>query len=197
MPVYINPNAANFFLDTEFFEEKSHDFSLDFFSIGFVDEGGHGVYGVYDQIDEEKYKETWVEKNVLAKLPPQHERESLTEISDKILESLKGTHGKEVHIWAHNGSYDFFNLCRLFGGMIEMRRILKEKASIEKIILRDTKELTMDPDLSYVKQPEQDSATEHISIYDAHQEHDVFTAYKPHVLAMRRGLATNGLVLRF
>lgn len=162
-----------YFLDTEFADLPAEGFGIDFFSLGLVRGDGAEFYGVYDRIDEQKYKGSWVADHVLAKLPPQDSRQSLAQIREGILGLFAPA--KEVEVFAHNGSYDFFILARLFGGQLNFRRELKERYGIERVTFRDTKELIAQKP-AHVVLPQQDEASSHISINDARHERAVWQA---------------------
>lgn len=160
-----------YFLDTEFADVPQEGFGIDFFSIGLVRGDGAEYYGVYDRIDEARYAGHWVADHVLAKLPPQDQRHGLSAIREGILALFAPA--KEIEVWAHNGSYDFFILARLFGGQLNLRRELKDRYGIERVTFRDTKELLANRP-AQVTLPVQDPASEHISIADARQERAVY-----------------------
>lgn len=162
-----------YFLDTEFADVPQEGFGIDFFSIGLVRQDGAEYYGVYDRIDEARYQGHWVAEHVLAKLPPQEQRSTLSDIREGVLRLFAPA--KEIEVWAHNGSYDFFILARLFGGQLNLRRELKERYGIERVTFRDSKELLAQRP-AHVALPVQDPASEHISIADARQERAVYNA---------------------
>ena len=162
-----------YFLDTEFADVPQEGFGIDFFSIGLVRHDGAEYYGVYDGIDEARYSGHWVADHVLAKLPPQDQRQSLSTIREGILNLFAPA--KEIEVWAHNGSYDFFILARLFGGQLNLRRELKERYGIERVTFRDSKELLANRP-AHITLPVQDPESEHISIADARQERAIYNA---------------------
>lgn len=162
-----------YFLDTEFADLPQEGFGIDFFSLGLVRADGAEYYGVYQGIDAQKYAGSWVAAHVLAKLPPQEARQSLAQIREGILGLFAPA--KEIEIFAHNGSYDFFILARLFGGQLNFRRELQERYGIERVTFRDTKELIAQKP-AHVVLPKQDEASSHISINDARHERLVWQA---------------------
>jgi hypothetical protein len=162
-----------YFLDTEFADVPEEGFNIDFFSIGLVRRDGAEYYGVYDGIDAARYAGQWVAENVLAKLPPQAERHNLAAIREGLFKVFQPA--REIEIWAHNGSYDFYILSRLCGGLLNLRAELKARFGIERVVFRDTKELLAHRP-AHVRLPVQDPATEHISIHDARQERAVYEA---------------------
>ena len=174
----MDAKTDNYFLDTEFHDPTSAGFSVDFISVGLVAENKE-FYGVYDQINEEKYRGEWIEENVIRKLPPQNQRLSVEKIREGLLQTFHPA--KAITIWAHNGSYDFYILARIFGGQLAFRKALLKAHGIETITFRDTKEITRLLPQGY-KFPVQEKATEHIAIHDARHERDVFYAasrYRP------------------
>jgi len=172
--------VSNYFLDTEFFDPTGDGFSLDFISIGLVAQhGDKEFYGVYDQINDDKYRGLWLHEHVISKLPPLEERMSLPQIRQGILETFESSKPqsgrRQVDIWARNGAYDFFILCRLFEGMSALRQTLHQSCKIDRITFRDTKEvIRLLPSL--FPWPEQNENTLHISIDDARNERDCFNS---------------------
>lgn len=164
----INKDASNFYLDTEFREGPDDNFSVEFFSVGLVNQYGRSFYGVSDKIKDEDHKDHWVYENVIRKLPPQSQRQSLPEIREGLKSVFKGAN-RTVDIWARNNSYDNFIFCRIFNGMLEMRQTLKKECGIDKINFRDAKELIrLKP--ATMELSKQHPATEHISVDDAGHE---------------------------
>ncbi len=172
----------HYFLDTEFADLPDSGMGIDFISIGLVTLDGRSFYGVSNTIDEQKYKGHWLEQNVLAKLPLPEQRQSLTEIKAALLALFAPPTGERapttINIWAHNGSYDFYVLCRIFGGQLALRKALHDTYGIEKTTFRDMKELRPHQHSLPMPAP-QNPATEHIAIADAQHERLIFLALRP------------------
>jgi hypothetical protein len=177
----------NYFLDTEFFDppigfdSRSNEFSVNFISLGLVSGSSEReFYGVYNQVDDEKYKEQWIYDNVIRKLPPQNERISLAGICEGILSTFEPA--DTAHIWATCGAYDWFCLCRLFGGMLGFENALLEKHGINNVSYRDMQELTRRLSKDFIRRlPVQADETQHIAIYDARHERDVYKAASEYI----------------
>ena len=169
------PALARYFLDTELNEKVDTPFGVDFISIGLVNEGGGSYYGVNRDFNRAAARENaWVQEHVVGKLPATDDPawQTVAEIRQNALAMFKPA--KEVEIWARNGSYDFFILCRLFGGMNQLRQTLKQEKGIEKISFRDMNELHRRYTTEGVTPQPED--THHIAVHDALQELRDFNA---------------------
>ena len=169
------PGLKRYFLDTEFHDPKDGGFGVDFISLGLVADNGKQFYGVYDGVNVEKLGKDneWLRKNVLSRLPYNDEWWSLDEIKQKILDLIEPA--RNIEIWTSNGSYDNFILCRIFGGMGELRRILKEEKGIDRVVFRDMNELRRQ--YGPPQCAPQSEYTKHISIEDAKQDKREFDWY--------------------
>jgi hypothetical protein len=160
-----------YFFDTEFNEKVPEPFGVDFISIGIVAEDGREYYAVNRDFNRAAAQANkWVANDVLPKLPPETEWQDVAAIRAGVLALIKPA--KTIELWAKNASYDNFVLCRLFGGMMDMRACLKAEKGIEKVFFRDSnnlREAMGNPAL-----PEQDPATKHDAIADARQERREF-----------------------
>jgi hypothetical protein len=176
--------VGRYFFDTEFLDLPSAGFKIEFISLGIVSEDGKAeFYGVNEAIEEDKIgaASPWVKENVLAKLPPRAEWTSVEAIRQGILDTIAPV--KTVEFWASNGSYDNVLLCQIFGGMGNLRKILKEEKGVEKVVFRDMNELSRA--YGHAKIPSQAEATKHIAIDDAKQDRQEFEWYIAHMLKLR------------
>lgn len=170
------PELKRYFLDTEFCDPKKMRQPTELISVGLVNEDNREFYGVYKDIDPVwmAMEVPWLKENVLDKLPPVEEWLGQKALQEGVLSVF--SESKDVDIYARNGSYDFYLLCRLFGGMGELKQALNERFGIEKVSFRDTNELKRIFGNAVV--PPMDPAEEHISICDARQEKVVFDYYQ-------------------
>ena len=159
-----------YFLDTEF-EEVIDGGRLvtEFISIGLtsLDTDDKGVpltrfYGVSNEFNEAGMEREWIKHNVLAKLPPMEERQSLMQIREALLEQLPPM--DELEIWADH-PYDFIMLRLLFGGHMKMFEALAYEG-IGYTSMRDMSELSR---LENVDFPRHKPAPDlhHIAIHDS------------------------------
>lgn len=149
---------TRFFLDTEFDEDGK---TIELISIGVVCEDGRSYYAVSREFDP-LHCSAWVEKYVLSKLPPAGapEWKSRAQIRDELLEFINA--GERLpEFWGYFADYDWVAFCQLWGKMIDLPkhfpmycRDLKQVMDMLPILKRDL--------------PEQDPATEHTAIGDAH-----------------------------
>jgi hypothetical protein len=159
-----------FFLDTEF-EEVIDGGRLvtEFISIGLtsLDTDDKGIpltrfYGVSNEFNEAGMEREWIKQNVLAKLPPMEERQSLMQIREALLEQLPPL--DDMEIWADH-PYDFIMLRLLFGGHNEMFRAFKYEG-ISYTYFRDMNELMRIETVDFPRhKPAPD--LQHIAIHDS------------------------------
>jgi hypothetical protein len=170
------PELRRYFFDTEFID--THDagsFTTGFISIGIVNEAGtkeyHGVNLALDIVRATQNK--WVNEHVMKKLPPVKEWEDISVIRKKILDTIEPA--QKIELWAKNGTYDNYILCRIFGGMGNLFETLKREKGIEKVEFRDGNELRR----AYGKPkiPYQPAETQHHALHDAKYERTVFAYY--------------------
>lgn len=156
-----------YFFDTEFYDPQEESFKIEFISLGIVAENNKEFYGIYNGFDEDKCKKfAWLNEHVLSKLLPHSERLDLKTIKQSILDIIEPC--DEIEFWAKNGTYDFFIMCRLFGGLGGLRDTLSEKKGITKVSFRDSNDLRRE--LDYPQTPELAEADKHDAIVDARHE---------------------------
>lgn len=161
------PTVKNYFFDTEFYDSSEDGFSIEFISLGIVNEKNKEYYGVHDAFN---YAATatcpWMQNNVLKKLPPKDQWVNLDHVRQGILDTLETS--ETAQFWAKNGTYDFYILCRLFGGLSGLRDTLYKEKGISKVEFCDTNHLRRD--LGYPKTPELAEEDKHDAIVDARHE---------------------------
>ena len=159
-----------YFLDTEF-EEVIDGGRLvtEFISIGLtsLDTDDKGVpltrfYGVSNEFNEAGMEREWIKQNVLAKLPPMEERQSLMQIREALLEQLPPM--DELEIWADH-PYDFIMLRLLFGGHMKMFEALAYEG-IGYTSMRDMSELVRLENVDFPRHKPA-PALHHIAIHDS------------------------------
>ena len=100
-----------YFFDTEFNETKE---TVDLISIGIVADDGREFYAIRQEYNQQ-LSNTWVQKNVLPTLG-QNTPVTDTNLISQIKDFAKGN----AEFWGFYASYDFFLLCRLFGGLMNL-----------------------------------------------------------------------------
>jgi hypothetical protein len=172
MTITTKPRRLRYCFDTEFVDGPE-PFAIDFFSIGIAPENFNGpsYYGVSNAFNEAAAIQhvPWLQDNVIAKLPPMSARKSPDVIRDDILKYLRPA--KTLELWAKNGAYDQFALCKLFGTMNDFNRELK-KAGIEQVIFRDINELVRAA--GFPQLPKEPEASAHIAVKDAEWDRYLF-----------------------
>lgn len=164
--------AGRYFFDTEFLDRGGAGFGIDFISIGIVSEDNREYYAVHDATNPEEFAvaSPWLKENVLDKLPPRSEWQKLEDIRKGVLGFIEPA--KTAEFWATNGTYDNYCLCRIFGGMAELRQTLKDEKGIGKVVFRDMHELRRAYGYARIKaQPEE---TKHIALEDARHDRKEF-----------------------
>ena len=176
------PTLARYFFDTEF-NEKGEGKDVDFISIGIVDEKGSDFYGISNEFNlAAAQRHEWLRVNVVDKLEHHSTWKRVDDIRKGILDLIEPA--DQVEFWAKNGSYDVVMLCRIFGGMGELRETLKREKGIQRVDFRDTKEvlrIAVNPEIERMKE-----ADKHISINDAHNERYVFTQCQKAIATQNR-----------
>ena len=163
-------SKARYFLDTEFYDLPAEGFAVELISLALVSEDNREFYGVNQDFDEENCPHQWLQDHVIPKLPPQSDRISIQEIRQGVLDMIEPA--ETVEIWAKNGAYDDFILCRLFGGMGPLRRILEAEKGVKNLVFRDTNELRrIFGESSVPAMPEQEK---HDALLDARHEKQEF-----------------------
>jgi hypothetical protein len=112
---------VRFFYDCEFIEDGT---TIDFVSIGVVDETGREFYAVSTEFDGSRAID-WVRRNVLDKLPSPGDPawRSLAAIRADLLAFLTEPGGK-IELWAWMSAYDHVALCQLWGDMRALPRAI-------------------------------------------------------------------------
>ena len=110
-----------YFFDTEFIEDGV---TIDFVSIGVVDEDGREFYAVSTEFNPTKAI-PWVRRNVLEKLPAPADPawRSRERIRRDLLAFLTDP-GEEFELWAWYAAYDHVALCQLWGPMPALPRAI-------------------------------------------------------------------------
>ncbi|HEU5267098.1 MAG TPA: polyadenylate-specific 3'-exoribonuclease AS [Jatrophihabitans sp.] len=110
-----------FFYDCEFIEDGT---TIDFVSIGMVDETGREFYAVSTEFDPSRAIE-WVRRHVLDKLPSPSDPawRSLADIRTDLLDYLTAA-GEKIELWAWMSAYDHVALCQLWGDMRALPRAI-------------------------------------------------------------------------
>ena len=159
---------TRYFIDTEFYDPPHDGFNIEFISIGIVAENNKEFYGIYNGFDEAKCKaeSPWLNDNVLNKLLPNSERVDLPFIRQGILDVIDNCN--ELEFWAKNGTYDFYIICRLFGGLSGLRSTLLAKKGVTKIYFKDSNDLRRE--LNYPQTPQLAESDKHNAIVDARHE---------------------------
>ncbi len=108
-----------FFYDCEFIEDGR---TIDFVSIGVVDESGREFYAVSTEFDPTRAIE-WVRRNVLDKLPsPADPAWRPRERIRQHLLTFLTEPGERIELWAWMSAYDHVALCQLWGDMRKLPR---------------------------------------------------------------------------
>lgn len=161
------PEIKKCFFDTEFYDAQGDGFGVEFISLGVVNENDDEYYGVHDNFDYgECASSPWLCQNVLNKLPDPKNWVDLDAIRRGFLDVVEPC--DEIQFWARNGTYDFYILCRLFGGYQGLHDTLYKEKGITKIEFCDTNHLRKE--LGYPKTPELAEADKHDAIVDARHE---------------------------
>lgn len=169
------PRLRRYWFDTEFRDGEAKGKPLSFISIGIINEDDEEYYAVYQGVKMREYgRDPWLKENVLDKLPPRKEWKTLKQIKQEVLDMIEPAH--TVEFWARNGTYDNYILCRMFGGMGGLRKVLKEEKGVEKVRFRDMIELNKAFGRAAVKR--MDKKDEHIAVNDARQDKKEFDYYK-------------------
>ncbi len=179
------PAVKRYFLDTEFCDAGGAGFGIQFISIGLVDEDdGRAFYAVYDSIDVEEMAAAvpWLKQNVLEKLPPKEQWQSLDQIRQGVLDFIEPA--EKIEFWTTNGSYDNYILCRLFGGMGKFTGILQKHKGAQRVDFRDLLELRREFGKAAI--PDMPEAKKHIAVEDARHDRDKHRWY-----VQRRGAAAS------
>lgn len=173
-----------YFFDTEFNEQVSTPFGVDFISIAIVSQDGkREYYGINRDFNRAAARNNaWVQENVVEKLPPLRNWKPVDLIRQDVLDTIAPA--QEVEFWAKNGSYDNFILCRLFGGMNGLRAALKKEKGVEKVHFRDSNELRRALDNPILPEPPEQE--KHDALFDARQERQEYLALM--ALARVRGV---------
>lgn len=101
------------YFDTEFLEDGV---TIDFISIGIVNEKDEEYYAISNEFDEERAKKhPFVSEYVLPHLEGKP-RKSRKVIAKEIIEFV----GENPEFWASYCSYDWVVLCQLYGAMIDL-----------------------------------------------------------------------------
>ncbi len=110
-----------YFYDCEFIEDGA---TIEFISIGVVDEQGREYYAVSTEFDPGRAGR-WVRSNVLPKLPSPSDPvwRSRAAIRESLLEFLTAP-GDGVELWAWFAAYDHVALSQLWGAMPALPRAL-------------------------------------------------------------------------
>ncbi len=165
------PAIRRYFFDTEF-NDAIGQFEVDFISIGIVDEKGGEYYGISNEFNlAAASSREWIKENVIDKLDDPSTWKNIEEIRQGVLDMIEPA--DTIEFWAKNGSYDNVLLCQLFGGMGELRRVLREEKGIRKVAFRDIHELKRMVDY---EEPAMEEKDKHIAINDARNERDRFKA---------------------
>ncbi len=110
-----------FFYDCEFIEDGR---TIEFVSIGVVDETGREFYAVSTEFDPSRAI-PWVRDNVLDKLPSPADRawRPLARIRAELLAFLTEP-GDPIELWAWMAAYDHVTLAQLWGDMRALPRAI-------------------------------------------------------------------------
>jgi hypothetical protein len=110
-----------YFYDCEFIEDGV---TIEFVSIGVVDERGREFYAVSTEFDPTRAIE-WVRRNVLDKLPAPADPawRSLERIREDLLAFLTEP-GERIELWAWMSAYDHVVLAQLWGDMRALPRVI-------------------------------------------------------------------------
>ena len=110
-----------FFYDCEFIEDGT---TIEFVSIGVVDETGREFYAVSSEFDPSRAID-WVRQNVLDKLPSPADPawRPLARIREDLLAFLTEP-GDAIEMWAWMAAYDHVTLAQLWGDMRALTRAI-------------------------------------------------------------------------
>jgi hypothetical protein len=104
-----------YFVDTEFYE---HDFGVMLISIGVVSEDGNEFYAESSLFHPDMGSD-WLREHVVPQLTGP--RMFPAEIANRLRDFVKvGPTWRDTEFWAYYGAYDWYNLCKLFGGMLNL-----------------------------------------------------------------------------
>ncbi|MAH04419.1 MAG: hypothetical protein ACTHPO_07405 [Alphaproteobacteria bacterium] len=160
-------NLKRYFFDTEFLDPSADGFAIEFISLGIVAEDNRDFYGVYEGLDEQAcLKSAWVKANVMAKLPEKSKWVGLDDMRRGIIDLIEPC--DKVEFWAKNGTYDFYIMCRLFGGLSGLRDTLLQEKGIQNVRFCDSNDLRRE--LGYPQLPDADEADKHDALFDAQLE---------------------------
>ena len=159
---------ARFFLDTEFIESQ---WQLHPVSIGLVHESGRSYSAVVDDFPAE-LADAWVQKHVLAKLPPKSEWKSRPSIARELRAFVEdfGPYGQfhAPEFWGYFADYDWVLFCWLLGGrMIDMPKGWP-------MYCKDLKQEMARLRIEKSDLPPQDEASAHDALADAEWNRQVF-----------------------
>lgn len=166
MEVAKKPEKQRYFLDTEFIDRSAVDFKIELISIAVIAEDDREYYGVLDEFNPHLLEDPWLHEHVVPKLPPQDEWVSMDHIQNGIMELFQPA--EMIEIWARNGFYDHFIICKLFGGLGDLKQRLAKEKEVTKIVFRDTHELRRRYGESTL--PELPDDMIHSALYDARHE---------------------------
>jgi hypothetical protein len=112
---------VRFFYDCEFIEDGR---TIEFVSIGVVDETGREFYAVSTEFDPARAI-GWVRANVLDKLPSPADQawRPLSRIREDLLAYLTEPRG-QIELWAWMAAYDHVALAQLWGDMRALPRVI-------------------------------------------------------------------------
>jgi hypothetical protein len=110
-----------YFYDCEFIEDGR---TIEFVSIGVVDETGREFYAVSSEFDPSRAID-WVRQNVLDKLPSPADPawRPLARIREDLLAFLTEP-GDSIEMWAWMAAYDHVTLAQLWGDMRALPRVI-------------------------------------------------------------------------
>ncbi len=104
-----------YYLDTEF---NDNGLTIDMISIALVSEDGREYYAVSNEFDESRCGE-WLQKNVLAHLPPKETWKTRDRIAAEIYK-FTNPRFNPPEFWAYFAAYDWVVFCQLYGRMLEL-----------------------------------------------------------------------------
>ena len=105
-----------YFFDTEFYERDS---GVVLISIGVVADDHSEFYAENARFDRTVTTNQWIEDHVVPQLTGP--KLDPYEIAHELCDFVKiGEHWRDTEFWAYYGAYDWYNLCKLFGGMLNL-----------------------------------------------------------------------------
>lgn len=105
-----------YFFDTEFYETEA---GVTLISIGIVSDDDGWFYAESDNPAIWKHAPEWVRQNVLPRLTGPTMSEA--RIARLLKEFVRvGGQWRDTELWAYYGAYDWYVLCKLFGGMLNL-----------------------------------------------------------------------------